>query len=248
MAPKSLTVEEMNQISEPLVAEGNPARAALEKIPLLAALLPQLQAVHAGIVAVRPPQDDPRAREISGRLAALDLEHDTRVRGIHGALTGLAQVSTAGSELLALRDELYPQGLGHTQMTFRGEAGHAAAIATRMDTALEARLKAVNLHDRNLLDLVHEWQSVAKQMGQLEEERARLMPGVPAAGEILKARLAWVRVMNALVANAELAATDETTDRLLFGPLRAAEKAAANRGKAKPVEAPTTPAVSTPGH
>lgn len=246
MALNRLTVEEMNQISEPLVAPGRPARAAIEQIPTLAALLPQLQTAHAGVFAMRAPDEDPKAREMSGRLAALDIEHDTRVRGIHNALTGVAQVSGAGPELLALRDLLYPQGLSHTQVTFRGEAGHAAAIAMRMDSAMEARLKAVNLHDRNLLDLVKEWQAVAKQMGQLEDERGRLMPGSPPAAEITKARLTWVRVMNAFLVNAELAEIDEATDCLLFGPLRAAEKAAASRGKGKPVETTTTP--STPGH
>src|SRR5512146_2584565 len=117
MALNRLTVEEMNQVSEPLVTRGNPARAAIEQTPLLAALLPQLQTAHAGIFDLRAPVDDPKAREMSGRLAALDIEHDTRVRAIHGALTGLAQVSGAAAELLALRDELYPQGLAHTQLT-----------------------------------------------------------------------------------------------------------------------------------
>jgi hypothetical protein len=247
MALNRLTVEEMNQISEPLVAPGGAARAAIEMVPLLAALLPQLQAAHAGIFALRAPLEDPKAREMSGRLAALDIEHDTRVRGIHGALTGLAQVSGAGTELLALRDQLYPQGLGHTQLTFRGQAGHGAMVAARLDSALEARLKAVTLHDRNLLDLVKEWQSVAKQMGQLEDERARLLPNATPAADIIKARLAWVRVMNALLANADLAGIDEATDHLLFDPLRAAEKAASNRGKSKATAEATTTA-PTPGH
>ncbi len=248
MALNRLTVEEMNQISEPLVAQGSAARAAIEQIPMLAALLPQLQAAHAGIFALRAPLEDPKAREMSGRLAALDIEHDTRVRAIHSGLTGLAQVSGAGTELLALRDLLYPQGLGHMQLTFRGQAGHGAMVTARMDSELQARLKAVNMHDRNLLDLVQEWQSVAKQMGQLEDERARLLPGSTPAADITKARLAWVRVMNALVANAELAGIDEATDHLLFAPLRAAEQAASNRGKRKPSAEAATTATTTPGH
>jgi hypothetical protein len=117
-----------------------------------------------------------------------------------------------------------------------------------MDSALEARLKTVNLHDRNLLELVHEWQIVAKQMGQLEDERARLAPGSTSAADIIKARLAWVRVMNALQANAELAQVDESTDHLLFDPLRAAEKAASNRGKSKSPPATTTTPTTVPGH
>jgi hypothetical protein len=44
--------------------------------------------------------------------------------------------------------------------------------------------------------------------------------------------------MNALVANAELANLDADSDRLLFGPLRAAEQTADARGRGKNAPAP----------
>lgn len=240
MALKRLTVEEMNQLSAPWVMEGNPARAAIERVPMLAALLPRLQAAHAGIFALRTQGEDPKARELSERQSSLDADHDERVRGIYNALTGLAQVSGNSTELLALRDELLPDGLGHTGMTYRGEAGHAAMVAARLDDKLQARLKAVSLHDKNLLELTHEWLSVAKQLGELEDERARLSPRPSSSAEINEARLAWVRIANALVANAELAGIDSTTDHLLFAPLRSAEKTADARGKTKPAPAQAT--------
>jgi hypothetical protein len=240
MTPKKLTVEEMNQISGPMLVEGGAARTAIEKIPLLAALLPQLQSAHVGVFFLRAPITDPKLRLLSERLSALDLEHDERVRGIYGALTGLAQVSGASTELLALRDELFPEGLGHTHMTYRGQAGHAARVVARLEDGLQARLKAVNLHDKNLWELVQQWLAVAKQMGQLEDERARLSPILTSGAEINNARLAWVRTMNALRANAALASIDDSTDRLLFDPLRAAERTASNRGKSKSTSTSTT--------
>jgi hypothetical protein len=244
MALKRLTVEEMNQISAPWVTEGSPARAAIDKSPMLAALLPQLQAAHGAIFALRAQVEDPKVRELSSRQAALDAEHDVRVRAIHGALTGLALVSGVSSELLGLRDELFPEGLAHTQTTYRGQAGHAAMVASRLDEKLQARLRAVSLHDKNLLDLTNDWLAVAKQIGQLEDERARLSPPPTASSAINEARLAWVRIANALLANAELAGIDAATDHLLFAPLRAAEKTADSRGRGKPAAAPatTTPA------
>jgi len=148
-----------------------------------------------------------------------------------------------------LRDLFFPEGAAHTQKTYRGEAGHAALVASRLDASAQARLKAVSLQEKNLLDLVNEWLGVAKQLGDLEEERARLSPpSSSTAAEINNARLGWVRVVNALVANADLVGLDGDTDRLLFSALRAAERTADGRGKKSPdaPPAPSPAAKSTP--
>jgi hypothetical protein len=70
------------------------------------------------------------------------------------------------------------------------------------------------------LELVQQWPIVAKQMSQPEAERSRLNPTPTPSAEINNARLAWVRIMNALQANAELAGIDEATDHLSPRPPR----------------------------
>ena len=88
---------------------------------------------------------------------------------------------------------------------------------------------------------------MAKQLGELEEERARLsQPLSSSAAEINNARLGWVRVANALVANAELAGLDDDTDRLLFSALRAAEHTADNRGRKTPAAPPAPSPAARP--
>jgi len=243
MALKWLTAAEMNQISAPMVTEGSAARAAIEKVPLLVALLPRLQRAHTAVFAVGVRPAEPRLRQLVEREGALDAEHDDIVRGIHGSLSALARVSAAADELLSLRDSLFPEGLSHMHKSYRGQAGHGALVESRLDAGLQARLEAVNLHDKNLLDLTRRWLAIAKELGAAEDERARLEPRPSAAAELNNARLAWIRIMNALVANAELAGLDEATDRLLFGPLRAAEKSA-DRGKGKTPAATDTPATT----
>jgi hypothetical protein len=119
------------------------------------------------------------------------------VRGIHGALTELSQVSGASGGLLRLRDKLFPEGLAHTQKTYHGQAGHGATVAARLDAGLQqARRKAFSLHDKSLLDLVNGWLGVAKQLGDLEDERARLTPSPSSAADIDNARLGWVRIVS----------------------------------------------------
>jgi len=245
MAFRPLTVEEMYQVSTPWVTVGDPSRAAIEKIPMLAALLPQLQKAQASIAAIRG-REDPRQQSLSQLEAEVDHKHDTIVSGIYGSLTMLAVVSPAKEELLALRDWLFPDGLSHTKRSYRGEAGHAALVASHLDAAMTARLKAVTLHDQNLFDLVQQWFAAAKQLGDLEEQKARMAEVPPTmAGEVQAARIAWVRIVNLFVANAEAAGLEPDTDKLLFSALRAAERAAEGRIR-RPSPAPAPAPAVTP--
>lgn len=242
MALKRLTAQEMVQLSTPWVTASDPARAILEKAPLLAALLPQIAAAHSALFAIQVQPDDPKAKSLSDAEATLDATHDTLVRGIYNALTVLSQVSGSREELLRLRDLLLPEGFMHAQLTYRGEAGHAALVSSRLNDALRAQMKSVVLHDKTLLELVDAWLTAATELGALEEQRARLSaPAATSAAQVAAARMAWVRVVNALVANAELAGLDSDSDRTLFAALRAAERTADSRRK------PGTDRVPPPG-
>ena len=109
----------------------------------------------------------------------------------------------------------------------------------RSDVTLSRRLDFIVLADHALGD---------------DKGRLQPAPGEQGTGNgaaLLGARNQWVRVVNALVANNELAGLDEETDKLIFGPLRAAEKAADRRGgsavakkKAEAVAAVTTEAAA----
>jgi hypothetical protein len=244
MALKRLTVQEMVQLSKPWITPSDPGRTAIEKIPLLAALLPRIEAAHNAIFAIQVETEDPKTKALSEQEAELDAEHDTLVRGVYGALSMISEVSTQKDELLRLRDLILPEGLEHARKTYRGEAGHAALVAARLDDATRARLKNIVLHDKTLLELVDAWLTAAKELGDLEEERARLAaPAASNAAQINDARIGWVRVANALVANAELAGIDPDTDRTLFSALRAAERTADGRRRPHPEPpAPVPPA------
>jgi len=237
MAVGHLLAEVMYQLSMPWVTSGDPAQAAIEKNPMLAALLPQLQKAHAAIEAVLG-QEDANQQALSQQEAEIDNKHDTMVRGIYGSLTMLAVLSPQKDELLSLRNWLFPEGLLHTQKSYRGEAGHAALVASHLDAIMEARLRAVSLHDQNLFDLVQQWFAAAKQLGDLEDERARLAAASSTASEVRAARAGWARTVNLFVANAAAADLDAETDTLLFSALRAAERAAATRARPHPAPAP----------
>jgi hypothetical protein len=187
-------------------------------------LLPPITAAHSALFAIQVQPGDPKAKSLSDAEATLDATHDALTRGIYTTLTVLSQLAGSSEELLRLRDLLLPEGLMHAQLTYRGEAGHAALVSSRLDDALRARLKSIVLHDKTLLELVDAWLAAAKELGSLEEQRARLSaPAETTAAQVSAARMAWVRVVNALVANAELAGLDNDGDRTLFAAERTAD-------------------------
>lgn len=245
MSLKSFTSNEMYQTSAPMVEVGAPARTAIEKIPTLAVMLSQLEAAHKGIAAVRVQPEDPRVQDLSVKEAVVDGRHDDKLRGIHGALTGLALLSNRAQELLQLRDWIMPEGLAHTQLTYRGEAGHAGILASAITPEIMSRMKTVKLDDKTLYDIFQEYVALARELGAMEDERARLSPPAVTPAQAASARYTWVRVMNALIANAELAGLDEQTDRLLFASLRAAEQTANTRVRRQQVPVVPPPAQST---
>lgn len=244
MALRLLTPEEMVTISAAWVMADEAGRKALAQIPLLAALLPELEKVHQTMFALRAKEPSELAA-LRQREAQVDAKHDAYVHVIYDTLTLVATVATPAENLLKLRDKLFPEGLRHARKSYRGEAGHAAFVASQVDDALKSKLEAMALHESNLLDYYNQWQASAQELAALEDERARLTKTAPSvAGEMYAARNAWIRTVKLLLTNAEAAHIDAATDELLFSALRAAERAASARLKqatVEPAPAPTPP-------
>ncbi len=239
MALNTLTIEEMQPVSAAWVDPQNPAHQAILQISEVSGLMPRVEAVHAELHAASPP-DDSRAKELSALAAATDATHDVLARGVYGYLTETALLVDDGNPLLELRDELMPDGLSAViHNSYRGQVGFAALLRGRLEGGTRAALRELPLPGgKNLLDAVDGWLDAADHLGQLEEQKARLAATAPTvAGRIFDARNRWIRVVNALLANAALADLTEEQERLILGPLRDAEaKADARSARRSPTE------------
>jgi hypothetical protein len=247
MAFKRFYFEEMLQLSGTWVDPASKAHKAILATPDLAPMMPRLTAAHNVLASLaQPAKEDPRLAAIIKEETALDPRHDDIIRGGYGLLTSaVLLLGEGGAELLALRDTLFPDGLESTQKSYRAEAGQAAQLAARLTPALRAQLASIVVGpkgDKKTLEhFVDELITIGARLGVLEDDKGRLQPapseqGTGAGAALLAARNQWVRVVNALVANSELAGLDTEIDKLLFGPLRAAEKAADRRGGSAPTK------------
>ncbi len=238
MALKRMTTEEMAQVSRPWVATDSPARKALHSVPALKGLVDHIDKAHKALHEAQPGVAKKRINEISAEAAAVDGEHDALIRGTHtflGAYAMLAEGTSEADMYTGLCDLLLPEGLEHTQKTYRGEAGAAELLKTRIDSDANVKKQLKEIlgpGKKPIGHFVNAWIEKARRLGELEDERVSLATlGEGTGTKQAAARNGWIRAVNALVAVAELSKLDEETDHLIFGALRLAEKHADNRGR-----------------
>lgn len=205
----NLTLTEMLGITSTFLEKGG-LRARLDAHPLLAALLPSLDHVHAqaaSISAVSP------ASEVEKELAALSQEgqaldseqHDRIVRGVYNLCEGLAELAGAGddaNDYRALGARILPQGLATGQQSWSGEAGNASRLSRALSEDKEFRnaLSAIKLpRNRSLLTEVEALIRVGHRLGAIELRRAELRSSTSKSTEesvavvsVGAARKAWV--------------------------------------------------------
>lgn len=258
MALKRLTTAEMVQVSGPWTTNGSAARKIILSVPELAGLMPRVDAAHKALHAVRPVSEDPRLASIVAEAAEVDGRHDAVVRGVGLVLEGAALLAGEGErarEIEGVRAVLMPDGLGIVSTSYRNEAGAAALLKSRLphEATAKAVLASISVDKKKTLTaFVNERIALGEELGRLEDERAALLatPAETDGGANVAARNAWIRAVNALVANAELAELPDDQTALVFGALRQAEAKATRRGKsapAEPIPGPADPVAVDPG-
>ncbi len=243
MALKRLTTAEMVQVSGAWIAEDSAAHKALYSVPELGGLVERVALAHKALHEAQPGLENPRVAAIVREATTVDAEHDGLIRGVHMFLTSLALLAETQdrSDMYAgLLDFLLPNGLDHMQMTYRGEAGAAELLASRIDSDanVKRQLKEIMVGKKPLVHFINAWIEKARRLGELEDERASfaVSAGATSGIKMVFARNGWIRAVNALEAIAGLAELDEETDRIIFGALRLAEKAADRRARTTPEE------------
>ena len=237
MAVKNLQTPEMLLISGGWLAPGSDVNAVFVSVPELAGSVSRLEVVHTTLLKASQPAPSKALAEIMEAQGQLDVRHDAIIRGVFGTLTALAELLGGGdgAALVALRDFLLPEGLQSQLKSYAAEAGQAAALADRLAPEVRAKTDAIPIGSgpsaKPLTVYLDELIGLGAKLGELEAKRATIENAASHASALSKARLAWVRVVNALVANAELAELPADKDAVLFDLLRSTEKKADERAR-----------------
>ena len=228
MALKRLRTAEMVTITATWVDPAHPDRQAMAQVPALATLLPQVDAVHAGLRATHDAgPSEVRRKQIKGQQKRLDVVHDDVLRGIWSYLWALIYFARTDEErqgFLRLVELLLPEGLSAVTKSYREEAGQADLAGSRLTDADRALLQTLVLPDgRTLLDLVEQWLSLGAALGALDRERnGELDDGRPTQADAAAARNHWIRTVQAVQDVAALTAADDPAIQEIMARVHAA--------------------------
>ena len=241
MSRKRFTTAEMLFITADWIKPGSEANQAILASTDLALNLPRIQSAHQELsTAAQPTALNPRLFEIIKEQTDLDDRHDDIIRGIHGLLTATAALlgSSESLELLALRDQIIPDGLATVQKSYSAEAAEAAQLAARFTpeirTKLDKFLVGPKSAQHKLSQYLDEWILLGNRLGALEIEKSRLNASesaISTGATIMAARNKWIRTVNLFLAVAEAIELDFATENTIFGHLHVTETKADRRAR-----------------
>lgn len=180
------------------------AHRVIQSHALEGALWVLIADAHADLVTTQ--QNGPTAQrmaEIRDELAALHSRLGDVLRGIYHGLTAqehLARDPAVSAAARKLRRKMFPDKLMATRKSYRGQAGQAMLLETRLsDGDRELLQRLSTLEGVSFANAVDEWFEIAASMGALEDERAGDAHRVITAADVSAARNRWIRAVRAFI-------------------------------------------------
>lgn len=237
MAEMNLTTEEMLGVSAAWI-DPKRLRHSLEAIPLLAAMLPEIERAHSALArSMAVPRDVAKQRALSllhERGVEADALHDRKARGVFKILDGLVDLADDPDEGVGyevLRRLLFPtDDLSVAKASWKVEATHGGRLRALLAQRPEhvAALRAIPLPRGSLYYETQQWLEAAAELACIEDERARVesatAPEDIPPGDTAAARDRWIAVAKALVSNTMVAGgVDDAARRTILGGYRDVE-------------------------
>ncbi len=229
MATKDLSSAQMLGVTQAWIEPG-PQRMLIERSHELSHLLALLQRVHSDLEAALLGPDEVVVYEtLTSRLEALDAKHDALALATFHSLTACITLATDpehAASLVTAQETLFPEGLDVEAPSILEELARAERAELALDDATRELLASVPLGPGSLADAAQAWLESAQKMRSVWAKRTALADrggGNPIT--IRRARLAWIRCVNAFSTLAQLVDLDEGSD-VLLATLHEAEIAA----------------------
>lgn len=247
MSKRILTTQTMLAISERWL-DPEKDKPILLRYPLTAAIFSHLLKAHTNLVVFQRASTESQEAisAVQKEQAALDAEHDRKIRGVYAILTGLAEIAETPARArhyLDIRDKLLPEGLRAVSRSYVDQAGEIEMLKGRLDEKTLLAIADINTPEGPLHLHVQAWMKAATLMSNLESKRMDLSDSASEdtrKSDVQRARNEWIRVVNGLRANLLLDEASPEDMHRVFRHLDAAE-AKAERRAPEPVAPVGTP-------
>ncbi|MEM9461537.1 MAG: hypothetical protein AAGF11_45655 [Myxococcota bacterium] len=242
---KHLSVDEMVGLTHPWL-DDTQAEALFCSIPEIAPLHSKVKAIHAALLAARPPSKarHPKLRALMAEASSIDIEHDALARAIHAGL--LADRAFARAETPPATDRadradrvlaaMFPRGLSIVNASLLAQSGNTVRVASLLATqrSVADYLDTIPVQNAGtLLTLTQRWIAAGERLAELEHDKAaitakvRTVPVTRAAMNRLRAR--WIRLVNQVLTLLDLSDAPLDAIETIRGPVLAASSRAGRR-------------------
>ena len=234
MSLKYLSIEEMLELTATWVDTSHGDRRVLARMSSVGGLLPLVDEAHRELDAAKDEPNAPPPRDLTAKLMAKDLHHDSYVRVTAYALDAHIHLAIAkghdrtASELEHLRKKLLPDGLSLVDYSYREESTQARQLEARLTAEDRAVLAHIPISDANLLDAVNAWIRAGKSLGKLQEEHEAELAR-PKGNRLQDARNRWVRAVKTVRMVLDLMGKERQDIQRILDKISRLERAAEER-------------------
>lgn len=200
-------------------------RRELEVIPQVATILPIMDSAHKGLFVFTGKESNEvsAVKTLSKKQSNADQQHDDYYRGGFYFLTSQVSLCAALDReeevqvLQDLREHLYPDGLFGVTRSYSEETGAADLLERRLTDDIKDKLKTFLVRPGlTMLDVIELQIKKARELGELEEEKRRLVAfeaqnPTPSLGDERRARFDWIEAVRMLERTLRLAVRQKTT-------------------------------------
>ncbi|MBA2662736.1 MAG: hypothetical protein H0U74_10605 [Bradymonadaceae bacterium] len=247
-ALKILTINAMLGVSHPLITRP-PNTPKLDDVIALVSSMDAIKRAHKNLLVLDQREGEVKAEfdRLSALLADTDFEHDRFSRAVFRGLSYAAESADDAEQAALYLDAqqfTHPKGLSVNQLSYLEQAGNTLRIAERVTPEQRALFATVSANAMTVEHCFDRWLGAGRLIGELQERRAAMGTEEDedrvSAGDIARARNAWIRAMSAFVASLELTDFSEDEKSSILASLRAAQARAA-RSRKKPTSATEEP-------
>ena len=234
MSLKYLSVDEMLELTNTWVDMAHADRRVLARMSSVGGLLPLVDEAHRELGRARNEPNAPPPRDLTAKLMAKDLRHDSYVRVAWYALEAHIHLSIAkghdrtANELEQLKNKLLPDGLSLVDYSYREESSQAHKLENRMTAEDRAVLAHIPISDASLLDAVNAWIRAGKSLGKLQQQHEveRLKPK---GNRLQDARNKWIRAVKTVRMVLDLMGHEKSEIQGILDNITRLERAAEER-------------------
>lgn len=211
------------------------ARPVLEGSPMLAALLPRLDALQAEFVTLAQTSQAhaTAVAELRSQATSLDAQHDGGLDRCYSLLGALAPFFDApqAAALIELRDRLMPGGLSMKQRSYQDEGAAAASAKAAFSDADKDLLRAVSPQGVDLVAAMDAWIAAGLELRDVDAARATRSDAPKDGPAVVEMRRRWMKAVGALRAVSEMVELDADGRATVFAKIEEEDaRAVARRG------------------